>query len=478
MKPPRPVSARLAEFATGLAPAAVPPEVRERAKHLILDAIGCGLAARRFYFAGPSLAALQALGGSGPHAVVGQPLRLPLRDAVLANGILMHGLDYDDTHTEGVVHLTVGVFPAVLALASSLGRSGGEALCAYVAGVEAGARLGSVARGAFHQVGFHPTGVIGAFASAIACAVLYGSSAEEAVNAQGIALSVAAGSLEFLEDGAWTKRFHPGWAGVGGITAATLAKHGFVAPARAYEGRFGLFNLYLQKEAVDLATATRALGETWEIMNVAVKPFPACHFVHSLADAAIALHRKHLSTDQGISTKEKFTLDDIQELIALVPAEVVKTVCEPQAAKKRPANDYDAKFSVPFVVAAGLVCGRLGLAELEPSRLGDPAILALADKVRYEVDPASGFPRHYSGEVILRLRDGTEHRHREQVNRGAADRPLRNDEIVAKFMENAAFAVSEARAREIRDAVLGLERFSRLAELEALLPEPLPGGKP
>src|SRR5690606_41033021 len=118
------------------------------------------------------------------------------------------------------------------------------------------------------------------------------------------------------------------------------------------------------------------------------------------------------------------------------------------------------------------------LAELEPSRLGDPAILALADKVRYEVDPASGFPRHYSGEVILRLRDGTEHRHREQVNRGAADRPLRNDEIVAKFMENAAFAVSEARAREIRDAVLGLERFSRLAELEALLPEPLPGGKP
>jgi len=460
MKPPATVAARLAGFAAGLSFDSIPQAVRTRAKHLILDAVGCALAARRFYFAAPSLAALAELGGSGPHAVIGQGLKLPLRDAVLANGILAHGLDYDDTHTEGVVHLTVGVFPAVLALSSHLKRSGKDALCAYIAGVEAGARLGSVARGGFHQVGFHPTGVIGAFAAAISSGVLYELDSEKLINAQGVALSVASGSLEFLEDGAWTKRFHPGWAGVGGITAATMARHGFVAPSRAYEGRFGLYQLFLHDDQhVDLERATSGLGETWETMSVAVKPYPACHFVHAFADAALALRAKLPS------------LEKVESIRALVPAEVVKTVCEPQASKKRPANDYDAKFSVPYVIAASLVAGKFGLAELEESALRDPRILALADKVSYEVDPKSGFPQHYSGEVVVRMKDGRELRHREQVNRGAADRPLTNEEVVAKFMENAAFAVAESRARTIRDAVLDLEAFFDLSRLEMILGE-------
>lgn len=460
MKPPHTIAARLAGFASGLSLDAIPAEVRTRAKHLILDAVGCALAARRSYFAAPSLAAIAELGGSGPHAVIGQAVRLPLRDAVLANGILAHGLDYDDTHTEGVVHLTVGVFPAVLGLSSRLKRSGKDALCAYVAGVEAGARLGSVARGGFHQVGFHPTGVIGAFAAAISSGLLYELDSEKLINAQGVALSVASGSLEFLEDGAWTKRFHPGWAGVGGITAATMAKHGFVAPARVYEGRFGLYRLFLQdNKHVDSERATRSLGETWETMNVAVKPYPACHFVHAFADAALALRPKVASPEE------------IESIKALVPAEVVKTVCEPQASKKRPGNDYDAKFSVPYVIAASLVAGKFGLAQLEESALRDPRILALAGKVSYEVDPKSGFPQHYSGEVVVRMKDGLELRHREQVNRGAADRPLTNEEVVAKFMENAAFAVPESRARAIRDAVLGLDAFPDLSRLETILGE-------
>lgn len=458
MKPPAPVAARLAAFAAGLSFDSIPQAVRTRAKHLILDAVGCALAARRFYFAAPSLAAIAELGGRGPHAVIGQGLKLPLRDAVLANGILAHGLDYDDTHTEGVVHLTVGVFPAVLALSSHLKRSGREALCAYVAGVEAGARLGSLARGGFHQVGFHPTGVIGAFAAALSAGKLLQLETEELVHAQGVALSVASGSLEFLEDGAWTKRFHPGWAGVGGITAATMAKHGFVAPARAYEGRFGLYALYLKETPGNFERAAHALGQAWETMKVAVKPYPACHFVHAFADAALALRPKVASPEQ------------IASIRALVPAEVVKTVCEPQAGKKRPVNDYDAKFSVPYVIAASLVAGKFGLAELEESALRDPRILALADRVSYEVDPKSGFPQHYSGEVVVRMKDGRELRHREQVNRGAADRPLTNGEVVAKFMENAAFAVPAPRAREIRDAILDLDEGS-MEQLESLLGE-------
>ncbi len=454
------IAKRLGEFAAGVDAAGVPAGVRLRAKHLMLDAAGCALAARRFDFAAPSLRALAELGGGGARAVLGQAGRMPLRDAVLANGILMHGLDYDDTHTEGIVHLTVAVLPAALGLAAELGKSGAELLAAYVVGVEAGARLGAVAKGGFHQVGFHPTGVVGAFAAALAAGKLYGLDAAQLARAQGVALSVASGSLEFLEDGSWTKRFHPGWAGVGGITAAALAKHGFVAPGAAYEGRFGLFKSHLGalEARCDYARATAGLGSTWETLNVAVKPFPACHFVHAFADAAIALRA------QGAAPSR------IEKIVALVPEEVVKTVCEPAANKRRPANDYDAKFSVPYVIAASLRAGKFGLAELEDAALRDPQTLELAAKVEYRIDPASGFPKHYSGEVVLHLAGGGELRHREQVNRGAADRPLSNAEIEAKFLENAVFSAGEPRARQIRDALLGMEERSA-RELEDVLGE-------
>lgn len=448
----------LGAFAAALRYEDIPLEARERAKRLILDAIGCGLAARRFGFAAPSLRAAAELGGSGPRAVLGQAPRLPLRDAVLANGILMHGLDYDDTHTEGIVHLTVSALPAALGVAAQLGRHGRDLLAAYVAALEAGARIGAAAKGAFHQVGFHPTGVVGAFACALAAGKLQGLDADGLARAQGIALSVASGSLEFLADGAWTKRFHPGWAAVGGITAAAYAKHGFVAPPAPYEGRFGLFAGYLGALAsgCDLKGIGKDLGSAWETLQVAVKPYPACHFVHAFIDAALELRRA------GVRAEE------VERITALVPAEVVKTVCEPAAAKHRPANDYDARFSIPYVVAAALRAGRFGLAELDAAALRDPATLALAAKVDYEVDPRSTFPRHYGGEIAVRLLEGKEMRHREAVNRGCAERPLSDADIAAKFAANASYGGSSSRIEAIREAVLALDEHPARALEDAL----------
>ncbi len=443
------ISHRLAEFAAALRYDDIPPMVRERAKRLMLDAIGCGVAAKRFDFAQTSLRAIRELGGAGPRAVLGHPDRLPLRDAVLANGILMHGLDYDDTHTEGVVHLTVAVLPAVLGLGAQLERSGRDMLTAYVAGIEAGARIASVAKGGFHRAGFHPTGVVGVFAAAIAAGKVQGLDVPQLTSTQGAALSLASGSLEFLEDGSWTKRLHAGWAGVAGITAAALARGGFVAPKAAYEGRFGLFSLYLKSRPQDLEAATASLGATWETLNVAVKPFPACHFVHAFADAAIALKRK------GVDPAK------VECITALVPEEEIEVICEPAANKLRPANDYDAKFSLPYVVAASLRTGRFGLAELEEQALADPATLELAAKVAYRADPASGFPRHYSGELIVRVA-GREVRHREAVNRGAAERPLTNADVEAKFADNGG-------SENIRQLVLALERHSAREIEEALV---------
>jgi len=454
----RTIAGALARFALGLGYEAIPLAVRERAKHLILDSVGIALASTRYPFAAASLSALEEL-GSGPSAVIGIGRRLALRDAVLMNGILVHGLDFDDTHSRGVIHATASSFPCALALADRDEADGRALLSAYVAAMEAACRLGSVAKGAFHQVGFHPTGLIGAFGCTLAAAKILGLDPDRAAMAQGIVLSMAAGSLEFLEDGAWTKRLHPGWAGVAGITAATLAKRGFVGPRAAYEGRFGLYASHLGGyfANADLGLATEGLGRSWQIEEVAVKPIPACHFVHAAADAAIALHEHY-----GLRPEA------IRRVRVLVPGEVVKTVCEPLANKRSPANSYDAQFSIPYVVATALLKGRFTLAELEDEALDDSTVLGLAGRIDYEIDPASTFPRHYSGEVVVETGDGRSLRHREAVNRGCADRPLTNDEVVAKFFDNAERAVAREVAQRVCHAVLNLDRHGAPALADAL----------
>lgn len=454
------ISERLGDFTARLSLREVPERVRIRARHLMLDAIGCAFAARREPFAGRIAASVAKLAGAGPRRVIGMAHRLPPRDAALVNGMLMHGLDYDDTHAAGVLHLTVSTLPAALAAAASADATGAELLAAYIAGVECGARIASVVKAGFHEVGFHPTGVVGAFAASLVAGRLMRLSAAQLAAAQGIALSFASGSLQFMEDGSWTKRIHPGWAAASGITAAALAAGDIPAPREAYEGRFGLYRSHLPPAALaacDFSLAAAGLGERWEVENVAVKPYPACHLVHGCVEAASALH------EAGVDTAR------VRSIRALVPAGVVKQVCEPLAAKRRPKSEYDAKFSLPYAVASGLARGRFGFAELRPEAIAEPRLQALMDKVEYAVDEAAEFPRYYGGEVVVALEDGRTLRQRVAVNRGNPERPLADAEVEAKFLENCTLTLDAAAARGIRDAVLGIESLASAAELEALL---------
>jgi 2-methylcitrate dehydratase PrpD len=460
---------RFADFAQGLRLERVPAEVSLRARHLMLDAIGCAMASRGEVYASRFADAVRDVSGpaaaaAGEAAVIGFADRLPMRDAALLNGMLMHGLDYDDTHMAGIVHLTVSVLPTLLAVAARRGSSGAAVVAAYIAAIEAGTRIASVARGGFHHQGFHPTGVVGAFASALAAGRLLGLDADGLARAQGIALSMASGSLQFLEDGAWTKRVHPGWAAQAGITAATFAAHDIPAPLAAYEGRFGLFNLYLgaQRDGVDPARGADGLdagggASPWELMNVAVKPFAVCHFSHAAADAAIAVHRT------GIDARR------IESVEVLMPAGTMPVVCDPIEAKRRPQSDYEAKFSVPYAVASGLLRGRLGLRELLPAAFTDADALALMDRIRCVADPASTFPQHYTGEIVVTLDDGRQIRHREGINRGHAERPLRNEDVRDKFLANATLHFSEPHALAVCESVLALDRADSIATLDGLL---------
>ena len=384
------ISEQLARFAEGFKASDIPPSVRERAKLLMLDAFGIAVASHGYDFSKRAMAAISDLNSGGRSVVLGSDKRLDLRNSILMNGILIHGLDYDDTHAQGVIHATTSTLPTALAMAAQHNKSGEELLTAFVLGVEIATRLGSVAKGGFHQIGFHPTGLIGTFGCTMVAGWLLGLNQTQYIDAQGLALSVASGSLEFLNDGAWNKRMHPGWAGYAGVTAATFGRHGYTGTRLAYEGRFGLYASHLVgRDDYDLNLATQDLGRVWELDRVSVKPLPACHFTHAGVDAATRIY------EQGIRAEQ------IKRIKVLVPAEVVKTVCEPEEAKRKPANSYEAQFSIPYLVGTALLKGRLTLDDIDEPALSDPRVLALAAITEYSIDPDSQFPKYFDGEVIV-----------------------------------------------------------------------------
>jgi 2-methylcitrate dehydratase PrpD len=305
------------------------------------------------------------------------------------------------------------------------------------------ARVGIGGAGGFHDVGFHPTAVAGAFGASVAAGKIAGLDAAGLAAAQGVVGSMSAGLLEFLADGAWTKRLHPGWAAMSGLTAASFAKAGWSGPPAVYEGRFGLYNTHLAGRETHPEAVGDRLGETWELVRTAVKPYPICHFIHAFADSVLLLRPEIGET----------AITEIRCAIHPVPG---KVVCEPAEAKWAPRDEYDAKFSLPFVVAAALTRDRFTLAELEDDALGDAAILDLAQKVRVSEDPDSAFPAAYSGAVEIELADGRVLRHREQVNRGHDERPLTNAEVVAKFRETIGRVADAATTDRVLDAVLSL----------------------
>jgi len=446
------IAASIGEFAHDLDWDQVPADVRHRAKLLILDALGIAMAANRYPFAsviGAGLAGLAALDGvEGKFHVIGSSAKLPLRDAIVANGALIHGLDFDDTHMASVVHATAVSLPVALSVGQAVDADGRAVLSAYLAASEVAIRIGLTANFGFHDRGLHATGVAGHFSSAVAAGRLFGLDAAAIATAQGIAGSTAMASQEFVADGAWNKRFHPGWAGVAGVTAAKLAQGGFVAPGLPYEGRFGLFQSLLGSHgaAYDIGQMTAGLGSQWQTAQSAVKPFPTCHFTHAPADCALALIREH-----------GFQPSQIERIMVSIPEGTIPVIAEPRDAKCHPVSDYDAKFSVQFIVAAALHRGRFGLAELDQDCLNDPEILATAAKVGHAADPDSLFPKAYSGGVTITLKSGETLMRYDQVNRGAGDRALSEDDVVEKFLGNAHLVADAKKAKAVRKAVMDLE---------------------
>lgn len=455
---PEPSAAHaIGRFAAGFRLDDVPAAVRERARLHILDALGLGLAASPLDFGQAAFNGVAALGEGGECTVIGRAERLAMRDAALVNGVLIHGLDFDDTHLASIIHATATALPAALALGEALDASGADMLAAFLAGAETAIRIGLMIDGGFHHVGFHATGVVAHFASAVTAGRLLGLDGEAIMQAQGIAGSTASGIQVFLEEGAWTKRFHPGWGAVAGLTAAHLARAGFKGPSRPYEGKFGLNQTHLQEHAGDvkLAAMTDGLGEHWHFGETALKPYPVCHFIHGCADAAIDLHGEIAGAA-------------ITSVRALLPQATLHIIAEPPAAKQDATSEYEVKFSAQHVVAASLLRGRFGLPDLLPGAIADPAVRDLARRVTCEADPDSAFPRYFSGGLVVELADGRTLRRHVPVNSGAGERALSPEAVAAKFAASASLAIPPSQAALIGDAVQSLEQRT-VRELMATL---------
>src|SRR6201997_5764654 len=346
----------------------IPPEVLERAKMLTLDFLGSAIRARRDAESTPSLLKMLealALDGKGDSTVFGDTKTFNPAVAALLNGALGHSLDFDDTHADSSLHASAPVVPAAFAVGELTGASGRDVLTAIVAGYEVCCRLGNALDPTSHYArGFHPTATAGTYGAAAAAAKLFGLSQPQIVAAFGVSGSQAAGSLQFLVNGAWNKRYQVGAAAMNGVIAATLARNDFIGSHESIEGKHGLLVGYSDNAHPDKATA--GLGSTNETMKIGVKPYPSCRYTHAALDAIIAMRREHNLTPDQIRRVE----------VGLHRNGITLTGDAPT--KRHPTSIVGGQFSMFFTGAVALDQGSFGWDDY--SRLGDKAVDALADK--------------------------------------------------------------------------------------------------
>ena len=452
---------QLGREAVGIRDGSLPPDVVARALDLLRDHLGVALGGAGEESSVVLRRGLAALGLQGGATVLGTAERLPAPHAALANGAAAHALEMDDTHQGGSLHLGATVFPAALAAAELVGASGERVLRAAVAGYDVAARLAmALGPAAHYRRGFHLTATCGAFGAAAAAGAVLGLDAAVIAAALGIAGSQAAGSMEFLADGSWTKRFQTGWAACAGLHAAALAQAGFSGPATILEGRFGFLHAYSD----GATTAPLAAHEGYELMRTSVKPHACCRYMQGPIDAVLALRAAH-----------RIEPDQVERVEVGMLAAGFPIVCEPAEAKRRPASVVEAQFSLPFGVAVALARGAASPAEFAPACLRDPTVGGLMERVVGVRDPAldAAFPRAWPCWVRIALRGRPPLEAHIEHPRGDPESFLTPAELERKFRTLASRALPAAALARL-EAALG--DFPRARSVAPLLAAAVPSG--
>lgn len=452
--PAKSVSAHLADWIGQLTPDRLDAGMERAALDTVIDVLGLCVAARRNDY---TLSAIAAGDDPGDCTVLAHPIRRSAYAAAMINGTAAHGEDFDNTFEGCPVHSGAVVVPAALALAERHQADGARTLLAISAGIEVMCRLGLIADKTVHNAGFHPTAVLGTFAATVTAGIVAGHQGAQIVNALGVAGSLSSGIIEYLADGSSTKRLHAGWAAQSGIRAAALGGAGFTGPRTVFEGTHGFFSGFAPSLKPDFSLLLDGLGRKWVGSQLAFKPYACGTMVQPYIDCAIALRKRGVKAE------------DIVAISCAVGEGTVHRLWEPLALKQKPPTAYAAKFSTPYCMAVAFLEGDAGLAQFTEEKIKDKAVLALAAKIGFEVDPANEYPKNYTGHLRATLRNGEVIALGQPHLRGGSRDPLSRAELEHKFTRNTAFGGwPAARAEALLEFARNLARQRNLADLARL----------
>jgi aconitate decarboxylase len=449
-----PYTRLVAEFASGLRYEAIPSEVRERAKLLILDSLGCALYGAHLPWCRILQRTLKKLDSSTACGVWGTAQRLSAPHAALANGTQVQGFELDDVHREGVVHVGAVVLPALVAVAELRGISGREFLAAAVAGYEVGPRVGLCMGQEHIGQGWHSGATLGVFSAGAAAARGLKLDAEKTIHALGIAGTQAAG-LMAAQYGAMVKRMHAGRSSQSGLYGALLAQGGFTGIADVFESEYGGFCTTFSRshDRFKLAELTAGFGSVWQTMGVALKFYSCVGSNHTTLDAL-----------RGLREERAFGAKDVKKIVV----HASQVTVDHAGWKYRPEGVASAQMNLAFCAATFLLEGDCFVDQFSDAVVADSRRMALAEKVEVCADPqisARGAKYRHSVRLEVILNDGSVLERAVETPRGSEPNFASEAQIVAKFEKLAAHALKRSQAAQLRDAVLGMEKLRDAARL-------------
>lgn len=433
-----------------------PPAAMAAGKSAIIDTVAAILAGASEPVTRIVAEAVAEEGAAPVADRLGARLRTSMEGAAFVNGVSGHALDYDDVSPSVIGHPSVVVLPAALAAAQGTGASGRRLLEAYVIGVEVITKLGRAMGNAHYRIGWHATSTLGTLGAAMAAGKLLGLAPEPLQHALGIAVSEASGSRQNF--GTMTKPFHPGHAARCGVLAARLARKGMTADTTILEAPLGYFAMFSHGEAATDGIRD-ALGNPYDVISpgMNVKRYPCCYATHRAADAVLDLAREY-----------ELRGADVEAAEVVVPSGGLAAVT-----RDRPRTGLEGKFSLPYVVAAAVLDGRVTLDTFTDEMVQRPEAQALLRAVRPVEDPSIpvAFNAIEEGYVVVKIRrrDGAVLERRVDYPRGAHQNPLAADELFAKFRDCARRALPREQGERALALLTAIEDLPRLDELVASL---------
>ena len=443
---------KFANFCEELRYEDLPHDVIKRTKLLILDTVGIIIRARHDAESTSSLvSAIERLEMSnGSCQVFSDNKSYSPSAAALLNGTLAHSLDFDDTHAEASLHSSAPILAAALAAAEMNKSSGQQLITACVVGYEIQIRLGLAGGSSAHyKKGFHPSATCGIFGAAAAAGYLMGLNKDQYISAFGIALSQSAGSMQFLTDGAWTKRSHVGQAAQNGLSCAIMAAEGFKGPSKAFEGKWGYFHSYAS--GGDMEKAIDGLGKKFETLNLGVKPYPSCRYSHAAIDGII-----ELKNELGFSTAE---LDDIDIGLSETALNIIGY---PLSDKQNPKSVVDGQFSMPFCAAVTVKSGGLKWDDYK-NYLNDSDTLSLCNKIKVspDKDAEECCPEYMSAKVKVVVK-GKKYEKFVKIPKGEPENFMEDSEFISKFRSLAEPYLSNEKIDKLTVSMLKLDQSNNI----------------